>query len=65
MRLIQNNVCGSSCVPYVAEPENTKLIRSAMAIYRKFSKYPEALRCAIQLNDTEVIEEIFTACKDV
>lgn len=53
-----------SCVPYTAEPENTNLLRTAIAIFRKFEKLPEALRLAMQLNDMELIEEIFLSCKD-
>ena len=53
-----------SCVPYVAEPENTNLLKTSMLIYRKFYKFPEALLCAIQLNDMDLVKEIFLACKD-
>jgi len=53
-----------SCVPYTAEPENTNLLRTAIAIFRKFEKLPEALRLAMQLNDMELIEEIFLSCQD-
>ena len=55
----------SMCVPYVPEPENTNLLKTAMSIYRKFDKYPEAMRCAIQLNDMTIVKEIFTSCKDL
>ena len=53
-----------SCVPYVPEPEDMTLLKTAMLIYRKFSRYPDALLCAIQLNDMDTIKEIFLACKD-
>ncbi|CAH1786305.1 unnamed protein product [Owenia fusiformis] len=55
----------TSCVPYVPEPENTNLLRTALAIFRKYQKYPEALRLAIQLHDLELVEEIFVSCKEV
>ena len=36
-----------------------------MAIYRKFDKFPDALYCAIQLNDKKTIMDIFNSCPDV
>jgi len=41
----------TSCVPYVPEPENTTLLKTALDIFRKFDKFPQALRLALQLND--------------
>ncbi|KAM6357133.1 26S proteasome non-ATPase regulatory subunit 2 isoform 3-T3 [Alca torda] len=55
----------TSCVSYVPEPENSALLRCALGIFRKFSRYPEALRLALMLNDVELVEDIFTSCKDV
>jgi len=54
-----------SCVPYVPEPENTQLLKTALSIYRKFKKFPDALACAIQLNDQALIKEIFLACDNL
>ncbi|XP_042913002.1 26S proteasome non-ATPase regulatory subunit 2, partial [Parasteatoda tepidariorum] len=54
----------SSCVPYVSEPENTNLLKCALQLYRKFKRYPEALRVAMQLNDMKLISEIFLTCPD-
>ncbi|XP_070532657.1 26S proteasome non-ATPase regulatory subunit 2-like [Ptychodera flava] len=54
-----------SCVNYVPEPEDTTLLKTALRLFRKFDRYPEALRLAMQLNDIELIEEIFTSCKDI
>lgn len=54
-----------SCVSYVPEPENSSLLRCALSIFRKFNRYPEALRLALMLNDMELVEDIFTSCKDV
>ncbi|CAJ0934789.1 unnamed protein product, partial [Ranitomeya imitator] len=53
------------CVSYVPEPENSSLLRSALSLFRKFDRYPEALRLALILNDMELVEDIFTSCKDV
>ena len=53
-----------SCVPYVPEPEDSILLKTTYNIYCKFEQYPLALRCAIQLNDTNLIHEVFYECKD-
>lgn len=53
-----------SCVPYVPEPEDTILIKQAMNIYLKFQQDQLALRCAIQLNDMDLIQSVFYNCKD-
>uniref|UniRef100_A0A5F8GQG4 26S proteasome non-ATPase regulatory subunit 2 n=1 Tax=Monodelphis domestica TaxID=13616 RepID=A0A5F8GQG4_MONDO len=55
----------TSCVSYVPEPENSALLRCALGVFRKFSRFPEALRLALMLNDMELVEDIFTSCKDV
>ncbi|XP_078522214.1 26S proteasome non-ATPase regulatory subunit 2 [Lissotriton helveticus] len=55
----------TSCVSYVPEPENSALLRCALGIFRRFNRYPEALRLALILNDMELVEDIFTSCKDV
>ncbi|KAF7287448.1 regulatory particle non-ATPase 1 [Rhynchophorus ferrugineus] len=55
----------TSCVPYVADPENTTLLQTALLLFRKFNQYPQALRLAMQLNDHALIEEIFLSCKDI
>merc|ERR1719290_829672 len=55
----------TSCVPYVPEPENTNLLKTALRIFRKFDQFPLAMRLALQLNDKELVEEIFLSCKDL
>ncbi|KAK3561317.1 hypothetical protein QTP86_030612 [Hemibagrus guttatus] len=55
----------TSCVSYVPEPENSALLKCALNIFRKFNRYPEALRLALMLNDIELVENIFTSCKDI
>ncbi|KAK2579619.1 hypothetical protein KPH14_011549 [Odynerus spinipes] len=55
----------TSCVPYVADPENTTLLQTAAKLYRKFGQYPQAVRLAMQLNDLPLIEDIFTKCTDL
>ncbi|KAF5289566.1 hypothetical protein FQA39_LY15013 [Lamprigera yunnana] len=54
----------TSCVPYVADPENTTLLQTALHLFRKYKQYPQALRLAMHLNDHHLIEEIFTSCHD-
>ncbi|GAB1598561.1 26S proteasome non-ATPase regulatory subunit 2-like [Argonauta hians] len=55
----------TSCVPYVPDPENTILIRKAVHLYRKFKQYPHAMRFAMQLNDLDLMKEIFYSCDDL
>ena len=61
-----NRVClyMSSCVPYVPDPENVNLLKTALSIFRKFQQWPQALRLALQINDHSLIEEVFLGCKD-
>lgn len=54
-----------SCVPYVPDPENTTLVRKAVHLYRKFKQHPHAMRFAMQLNDIELMKEIFYECDDL
>ena len=54
----------TSCVPYVLDPENTNLLKTALRIFRKFEQYPQALRLALQLNEPQLVREIFLECKD-
>lgn len=54
-----------SCVPYVADPEYTILLKTTMEIFRKFKQYPQALRLAMQLNERVLIEDIFKKCPDL
>ena len=54
----------TSCVPYVPDPENTNLLKTALRIFRKFEQYPQALRLALQLNEPQLVREIFLECQD-
>merc|ERR1712106_1227589 len=53
-----------SCVPFVPEPENTNLLTTALSIFRKFKQYPQAMRLALQLNDKDLVEDVFNSCSD-
>ncbi|XP_034193451.1 regulatory particle non-ATPase 1 [Osmia lignaria lignaria] len=55
----------TSCVAYVADPENSTLLHAAAKLYRKFGQFPQAVRLAMQLNDLPLIEDIFTKCTDL
>ncbi len=57
-------ISNDSCVPYVPEPEDSILLRTAYKLYLKFQQDNLALRCAIQLNDMDLIKEVFNGCKD-
>jgi len=49
----------TSCVKYVPEPEDSELLKCALRIFLNYEHYPEALNLAIQLNDMDLIKEIF------
>ena len=53
-----------SCVPFVPDPENTNLLKTAFQIFRKFNQFPQAMRLALQLNDRNMVEELFNSCTD-
>ena len=61
IHLVNSN---NSCVPYVPEPEDSILLRTTYKLYLKFQQDTLALRCAIQLNDMDLIKEVFDGCKD-
>ena len=46
------------------EPENTNLMKTAMSVYRKFKQWPDAMTCAVSLNEQDLIKDIFLQCKD-
>ena len=52
------------CVPYVPDPENVNLLKTALKLSRKFEQYTQAMRLAMMLNDIPLIEEIITTCPD-
>ena len=53
-----------SCVKYVPEPEDSILLTTSLNIYRKFKHYSKALQLALQLNDLDLIREIFLSAKE-
>ncbi|ODN05575.1 26S proteasome non-ATPase regulatory subunit 2 [Orchesella cincta] len=54
----------TSCVAYVPDPENERLLQSALKIFLKFNQWARALRVAMQLNDSNLVAEILNKCPD-
>lgn len=54
----------TSCVAYVPDPENSRLLESARKIYMKFKEYARALRVAMQLNNGTLVEKVLSECPD-
>lgn len=55
----------TSCVNYVSEPDDVKILQAVLAIYRKLDRYPEALITALRLNDDDAVAEIFESVTDM
>merc|ERR1711893_412984 len=54
-----------SCSDYAADTEEmTQTFRTTHDIFRKFKRYPEAMRVAQKMNNMELIGEIMSECKD-
>ena len=51
-----------SCVNYVPEPEDAALLNSAIRVFLKFNRYPDAAMLAVRLNDMDKVKEIFMDC---
>lgn len=68
-RTIQGRLVINICIIFsklsLKDPENTALSKTALEIYLKFNKYCEAMFVALQLNEDELIEDIFTKCSDL
>lgn len=52
------------CVPYVPEPEDTVLLKTVFELYLKFNQDVLAMRCAVQLNDMDLVQQVMRECKD-
>ena len=48
-----------SCVNYVPEPEDSALLNSAIRIFLRFDRFPDAAMLAVRLNDMDKVKEIF------
>ncbi|CAA7268438.1 unnamed protein product [Cyclocybe aegerita] len=49
------------CVDFLVPPDDVHFLRTAHAIYVKYSKFPDALSLAIRLGDPDLIREDFAA----
>lgn len=53
-----------SCCAYLAEPDDTAVLRTAYELYIKCSKYVDAMRIALRMNNHELILSTMTSCPD-
>jgi 26S proteasome regulatory subunit N1 len=54
-----------SCAPYA--PDTNEMLEhynTVCGIYRKYKKYPEALRVAQKMNDMDIIGDLMEECTD-
>eukprot|EP01103_Thecamoeba_quadrilineata_P019196 TRINITY_DN766_c0_g4_i1.p1 TRINITY_DN766_c0_g4~~TRINITY_DN766_c0_g4_i1.p1 ORF type:complete len:865 (-),score=217.23 TRINITY_DN766_c0_g4_i1:30-2624(-) len=54
-----------NCASLLSEPDDGEIFKVVMNIYLKLKKLPDALRIAIRLNDTDLIQEIYSNCEDL
>eukprot|EP00232_Nephroselmis_pyriformis_P011581 CAMPEP_0182890528 /NCGR_PEP_ID=MMETSP0034_2-20130328/22707_1 /TAXON_ID=156128 /ORGANISM="Nephroselmis pyriformis, Strain CCMP717" /LENGTH=887 /DNA_ID=CAMNT_0025024083 /DNA_START=1 /DNA_END=2664 /DNA_ORIENTATION=- len=54
-----------SCSAYLAEPDDTMVLKTAFDIYTKVGKLPDAMRMALRMHDQALIEATFAAADDV
>ena len=58
------NYCLSNS-DYAADTEEMQhILETAHNVYRKFKKYPDALRVAQKMNNMELITQVMSECKD-
>lgn len=54
-----------SCSDYAADTEEMQqTFRTAFDVFRKFKRYPEAMRVAQKMNNIELIAELMKECTD-
>ena len=53
-----------SCCAYLAEPDDTAVLRTAFDLYTQCKKYVDAMRIALRMNDHGLILSTMTACPD-
>uniref|UniRef100_A0A915J7H7 26S proteasome non-ATPase regulatory subunit 2 n=1 Tax=Romanomermis culicivorax TaxID=13658 RepID=A0A915J7H7_ROMCU len=63
----QQRVClyMMSCIPFVPDDENQKMLETVKAIHLKYNKRIEALRCAIMMNKIDDVKKIFLETKEL
>jgi 26S proteasome regulatory subunit N1 len=54
-----------SCSDYAADTEEMQAtFKTAFDVFKKFKKYPDALRVAQKMNNIELISDIMSSCED-
>ncbi|KAL1138199.1 hypothetical protein AAG570_009891 [Ranatra chinensis] len=53
-----------NCAVYVEEPERGSIVAGVMKHYLRFKEYPRALCLAMQLNNIDMMVDIFSKCED-
>nr|BAN21267.1 26S proteasome regulatory subunit rpn1 [Riptortus pedestris] len=53
-----------NCAVYVEEPERGNIVNGVMKHYLRFKEYPRALCLAMQLNQHDLMVDIFNQCED-
>ena len=54
-----------SCCAYLAEPDDTAVLRTAYSLYIQCKKYVDAMRIALRMNNHDLIKSTMTDCPDV
>ncbi|CAM6095742.1 unnamed protein product [Calypogeia fissa] len=54
----------TSFASYMPEPDDKLVLDVAYQIYKKFGKYPEAIRVALRMDNTEYVKSTFEDCQD-
>lgn len=54
-----------SCCAYLAEPDDTAVLRTAYNLYIQCKKFVDAMRIALRMNDQDLIKSTMTDCPDV
>lgn len=54
----------TSCVPYLAPPDDVSFLNTAYSIYLSHNQLTQALTLAIKLDDNELIKQVFESTSD-
>lgn len=55
----------TSCATYVAEPEDSEILKVVCDVFRLQNQLPDAARIAIRLGDQALVSEIFESATDI
>lgn len=55
----------TSCCQYLAEPDDSAVLKAAFNIYMQKKSYHDGMRVALRLNDMDLINQAFASCDDV